>query len=99
MPIIEVRELKKSFTTAIRREGRFGALAGLIKPQWREITAVAGVSFQIEKGESVAYLGPNGAGKSTTVKMLTGILVPSAGFLLLVYGFWSYGLRRYSSAS
>ena len=45
----------------------------------REVRAVDGVSFAIEAGELVGYVGPNGAGKSTTVKMLTGILVPSGG--------------------
>lgn len=44
-----------------------------------DVTAVDGVSLEIMPGESVAYVGPNGAGKSTTVKLLTGILVPTAG--------------------
>jgi ABC-2 type transport system ATP-binding protein len=79
MPLIEVENLRKSFTTPIRREGRFGALLSLIRPDKREFVAVDDISFTIEQGESVAYLGPNGAGKSTTIKMLTGVLEPSGG--------------------
>lgn len=56
-----------------------GALKHLVKPEFEHLTAVEGVSFSIEPGESVAYVGPNGAGKSTTVKLLTGILVPTSG--------------------
>ena len=79
MPIIEVHNLRKEFRTNVRREGRFGTLLSLVNPLSREIVAVENVNFKVEKGESVAYLGPNGAGKSTTIKMLTGILVPSSG--------------------
>lgn len=79
MPLIEVNRLRKVFETNVRREGRFGALKSLIRPDKREVVGVDDISFTIEKGESVAYLGPNGAGKSTTIKMLTGVLEPSAG--------------------
>ncbi len=79
MAIVEVSHLQKTFQTAVRREGRFGTVLSLFKPLRREVTAVNGINFRIEPGESVAYLGPNGAGKSTTIKMLTGILVPSGG--------------------
>ena len=79
MSIIEVSNLKKVFRTSIRRDGRFGTLRSLVSPLIKEQIAVSDVSFRIEKGESVGYLGPNGAGKSTTIKMLTGILVPSGG--------------------
>lgn len=43
------------------------------------IKAVNNISFEVEKGDIIGYIGPNGAGKSTTVKMLTGILVPTTG--------------------
>ena len=55
------------------------AKAGRLRRERREVRAVDGISFAIERGAMVGYVGPNGAGKSTTVKMLTGILVPSAG--------------------
>jgi ABC-2 type transport system ATP-binding protein len=57
------------------------AKAGRLRRQRREVMAVDGISFAIERGSMVGYVGPNGAGKSTTVKMLTGILVPTAGRL------------------
>ena len=60
-----------------------GALRNLVTRERRIVKAVDDVSFTIERGELVGYLGPNGAGKSTTIKMLTGILVPSGGELLV----------------
>lgn len=79
MALIEVEHLQKTFRVAARREGRFASLRTLVSREMREVHAVEDVSFQIEPGEMVGYLGPNGAGKSTTLKMLTGILVPSGG--------------------
>jgi len=67
--MIEVERLSKRFVV---REGRF-------RRRRRTVDAVSEISFGAERGELLGYLGPNGAGKSTTVKMLTGILVPSAG--------------------
>jgi viologen exporter family transport system ATP-binding protein len=67
--MIEVELLSKRFVV---REGRF-------RRTRRVVDAVSEISFGVERGELLGYLGPNGAGKSTTVKMLTGILVPSAG--------------------
>ncbi|MEU5030416.1 ABC transporter ATP-binding protein [Streptomyces milbemycinicus] len=55
--------------------------AGLLRRERREVRAVDGISFRVPRGEMVGYIGPNGAGKSTTIKMLTGILVPSGGRL------------------
>jgi ABC-2 type transport system ATP-binding protein len=57
----------------------FGSVRGLMSRADREVTAVHDLSFEVARGEMVGYVGPNGAGKSTTIKMLTGILVPSAG--------------------
>jgi ABC-2 type transport system ATP-binding protein len=79
MSLIEVEQLRKTFSRPIKHEGRFAALKGLIDRRQRLIPAVENVSFRIEEGEMVGYLGPNGAGKSTTIKMLTGILVPTSG--------------------
>ncbi len=69
--IIETRELTKSFVVA-RKAGRF-------RRRRETVHAVAGIDMAIERGAMVGYIGPNGAGKSTTIKMLTGILVPSSG--------------------
>ena len=70
-PAIAVEALEKRFSVRRRR--------GLLRRERREVAAVDGIDFTIERGELLGYLGPNGAGKSTTVKMLTGILVPSRG--------------------
>jgi ABC-2 type transport system ATP-binding protein len=76
---IRVRDLTKTFWVARHRRGALGSLRGLVDRSGREVQAVAGISFDLAPGEIVGYVGPNGAGKSTTIKMLTGILVPSAG--------------------
>ncbi len=81
MPIIESLELRKVFRSIRRRPGLAGALGALFSREYDEKVAVDGVSFTLEPGELVGYLGPNGAGKSTTIKMLTGILVPTSGKL------------------
>ncbi|MFB7944060.1 ATP-binding cassette domain-containing protein [Kitasatospora phosalacinea] len=73
MAVIEVEDVRRNFTVRTR-EGRW-------RRGKREVRAVDGLSFTVEEGECVGYIGPNGAGKSTTVKMLTGILVPSGGRL------------------
>ncbi len=77
--IIEVQDLVKEFRTAERREGLRGAIADLFTRDYRTLRAVDRISFDIRPGEMVGYIGPNGAGKSTTIKMLTGILVPTVG--------------------
>jgi ABC-2 type transport system ATP-binding protein len=78
MPLIEVERLEKVFTVRRRRPDARGLL-GRLRRETVVVRAVDGVSFTVARGEMVGYLGPNGAGKSTTVKMLTGILVPSGG--------------------
>jgi ABC-2 type transport system ATP-binding protein len=77
MNIIEVEGLTKRFRVRRRRTG--GGMLSKLRGESVEVRAVDGVSFSIERGEMVGYIGPNGAGKSTTIKMLTGILVPTAG--------------------
>ena len=79
MPLIEAHDLVKTFTRTKRVEGRFSAVRTLVTRQQETIEAVRGVSLTIDEGEIVGYLGPNGAAKSTTIKMLTGILVPTSG--------------------
>ncbi|MGE5603521.1 MAG: ABC transporter ATP-binding protein, partial [Nitrososphaerales archaeon] len=81
--MIEIRELRKDFRIYRHHRGGLGALRNLITREFSTVHAVDGVSFDIQAGELVGYLGPNGAGKSTTLKMLTGILVPTSGHLLV----------------
>jgi ABC-2 type transport system ATP-binding protein len=79
MSQIVVEGLVKTFRVAERAPGLWGAIRGLARRTYRDVRAIDGVSFSIERGELVGYIGPNGAGKSTTVKALAGILVPDAG--------------------
>lgn len=78
-PIIRAAGLTKRFRRATKSPGLRGALTHLVRPSYTMMTAVDNIDIEIMPGESVAYVGPNGAGKSTTVKLLTGILVPSEG--------------------
>jgi ABC-2 type transport system ATP-binding protein len=79
--IITVANLQKHFQVARPRRGTIGALRGLFSREYKTVKAVDGITFEIQAGELVGYLGPNGAGKSTTLKMLTGLLVPTEGEL------------------
>jgi ABC-2 type transport system ATP-binding protein len=79
MPLIQVAHLHKEFRVAKHYRGTWGAVRNLFTSEYRAVRAVDDVSFSIESGELVGYLGPNGAGKSTTIKILTGILVPTGG--------------------
>jgi len=79
VPIIRTRELRKVFRSVKRTPGPGGALRTLFSRAYEEKTAVDGVTMELQAGELVGYIGPNGAGKSTTIKMLTGILVPTSG--------------------
>lgn len=82
MSLIDVRDVSKIFKTFDRKEGIRGGIQNLFVRQYRQVKAVDQVSFSISVGEMVGYIGANGAGKSTTIKMLTGILVPSSGSVL-----------------
>lgn len=79
--IISVKHLQKQFKVPKHHRGRFGALKNLFSREYNTIHAVDHINFEINPGELVGYLGPNGAGKSTTLKMLTGLLVPTSGEL------------------
>src|SRR2546421_2330253 len=79
MPAIEVSGLTKAFRTYKKVPGFGGAVRGLFRRTYEQTVAVKDVSFAIEPGELVGFLGPNGAGKTTTLKMLAGLLYPSAG--------------------
>ncbi|MHC4932291.1 MAG: ABC transporter ATP-binding protein, partial [Planctomycetota bacterium] len=81
---IEVESLRKVFKVRERAPGLAGAVRHLFRPGARDVVAVDNLSFSIEEGERVAFVGPNGAGKSTTIKMLTGILHPTAGEMLVL---------------
>lgn len=77
--MIKVENLTKDFKSYKKEPGFKGALKGLFKREAITKRAVDTISFEIKKGEIVGYIGPNGAGKSTTIKMMTGILVPTSG--------------------
>ncbi len=79
MSLIEVNNVSKVFRAFDRKEGVWGGIQNLFVRHCHDLKAVDGISFSIEQGEMVGYIGANGAGKSTTIKMLTGILVPSGG--------------------
>ena len=81
--MIDVQNLSKDYVQKIKEPGLGGALKGLIKPQHKLIHAVRNLSFHIEEGEIVGFIGPNGAGKSTTIKMMSGILTPTEGRVLI----------------
>jgi ABC-2 type transport system ATP-binding protein len=78
-PAVSASNLTKVFTVPERGQGLRESMKSLVRRRTREVTAVAGVSFQISPGEVVGFLGPNGAGKTTTLKMLSGLLHPSGG--------------------
>lgn len=79
--IIRVANLSKVFKIPHRDPGAAGTVRHFFAPKFRNVVAVDSVTFSLAPGELVGYLGPNGAGKSTTIKMLTGLLVPSNGVL------------------
>ncbi|MEI7475094.1 MAG: ATP-binding cassette domain-containing protein [bacterium] len=83
MTIIEVKNLKKEYKVNIKKEGLSGAILNVFKPKYEMKHAVKGVDFKISQGEMVGYIGANGAGKSTTIKMLTGILMPTSGSVII----------------
>ncbi len=83
MPQILVRDLTKRYRIAERDAGAFGALRGLFHRRMRDVEALDRISFTLEAGELLGFIGPNGAGKSTTIKILSGILRPTAGEVVI----------------
>lgn len=81
--IIEIKNVTKEFKVLNRREGLKGSIKDLFSRDYKTVTAVNNISMSIEQGEIVGYLGPNGAGKSTTIKMMTGVLEPTSGEILV----------------
>lgn len=79
--MIEAEDIKKTFRVARRRPGILGGLRSVVDPEVRMVQAVSDLSLHIQRGEIIGLVGPNGAGKSTTIKMLTGILVPTSGYI------------------
>ena len=91
--MIEIQHLEKTFKVLNRKQGLKGAFSDLFSKDYNYVKAVNDISLHIDKGEIVGYLGPNGAGKSTTIKMMTGILSPSSG-KILISGTEPYENRR-----
>lgn len=83
MNIINVKNLCKSYKVTKRNSGFRSAMKSFFKREYDTINAVTDVSFTVKKGEIVGYIGPNGAGKSTTIKMLSGILRPDSGEIVI----------------
>ncbi|MBR0511311.1 MAG: ATP-binding cassette domain-containing protein [Ruminococcus sp.] len=81
--IIEIKNVSKEFKVLNRREGLKGSLKDLFSRDYKTVRAVDNISMNIQQGEIVGYLGPNGAGKSTTIKMMTGVLEPTSGEILV----------------
>ncbi len=79
MPLIDVHGLTRTFRSYKKQPGLSGAIRGLWKRDYEEVSAVRDVTFQIEEGEFVGFLGHNGAGKTTTLKMLSGLVYPTSG--------------------
>lgn len=81
--VIELDGITKEFKVLNRHEGIKGSIRDLFSRDYKTVYAVKDVSLKIKQGEIVGYLGPNGAGKSTTIKMMTGVLNPSSGKILV----------------
>ncbi len=93
MSIISLTHLQKHFSLPVPQKGLMGMARGFFAREYRLVRAVDDITFDIQPGEVVGYLGPNGAGKSTTIKMLTGLLVPTGGEIT-VNGFTPWKQRQ-----
>ncbi len=79
MSVISVANLKKVYRVHQKPEGLGASIRALFRRRYRQVHAVDGIDFEIERGEIVGFLGPNGAGKTTTLKMLSGLIYPTEG--------------------
>ncbi|MBE5881414.1 MAG: ATP-binding cassette domain-containing protein [Lachnospiraceae bacterium] len=82
-PIITLKDVSKEFKVLNRREGLKGSIQDLFSRDYNIVKAVNNISMEIMPGEICGYLGPNGAGKSTTIKMMTGVLQPTSGEIIV----------------
>lgn len=86
---IVVDHLIKNFEVNVKKPGLMGSILSLIKPEKKIVRALKNISFSIQPGELVGFIGPNGAGKTTTLKVLSGLLYPTNGFVqVLNYDPW-----------
>jgi ABC-2 type transport system ATP-binding protein len=79
MAAIEIQRLAKHYQVYQKKEGLAASIRGLFRRKYREVRAVDGIDLEVHQGEFVAFLGPNGAGKTTTLKLLSGVITPTAG--------------------
>lgn len=79
MASVVVEDLSKTFKVPVREEGFVNSMKSLVNRTYRNVEAVHEMNFTLAPGEVVGFLGPNGAGKTTTLKMLSGLLYPTAG--------------------
>ena len=91
--IIKFDNICKDFKLSLRKKGLKGSIVGLFKRQYKVVSALKNVSFEIEEGDIVGYIGPNGAGKSTTIKIMSGILTPTSG-LCTINGYTPWKDRK-----
>lgn len=81
--MIEVKNLSKEYKVIEKEGGLTGYFKNLVHPKYKTFTAVNSINFNVQEGELVGYIGENGAGKSTTIKMLTGLLTPTSGKVVI----------------
>jgi len=80
---IQVYDLKKSYKVEQVETGLWGAIKSLFKRKYEKVVALDGITLSISKGEMVGLIGPNGAGKTTFVKILSGVLYPDSGTVMI----------------
>ncbi len=83
MAMIKVENLSKVYKIPKKRMGKFGTIRNIFSQVWEEKVALNNISFSVDEGEILGYIGLNGAGKSTTLKILTGVLYPTSGNVLV----------------